>query len=281
LLPGECEALEREYNLRIRHPERNAVYARMASASARLRADWPGFGTHAYGPSAREVIDFFPARVRGPAPLLIFIHGGYWRALDRDNFLWLARAWLDRGVHVAFPEYDLAPAVTVSTIVNQMRAARDWLLAHASALGIDTRRIVVSGHSAGGHLGALVLDNAAGWQASGFVGISGLYDLRPLLATSVNRDARMSPEEATTLSPMLLGLPRAVPVLCAAGGAETDGFRAQSSDLAARLTSQGLSARYIEPPGRTHFDVLDELADPDAPLFQASLVLARIDHQGA
>src|SRR4051812_21793923 len=104
--------MEREYNLRIRHPERDAVYARFASASAALRARWTGFRTIAYGDSPRQAIDFFPAPSPvDRAPLFVFVHGGYWRALERSTFSFLAETWLARGVHVALPGYDLAPAV--------------------------------------------------------------------------------------------------------------------------------------------------------------------------
>src|SRR5689334_7591731 len=102
--------IEREYNLRVRHPERDAVYARFAEASADLRGRWPGFRTIAYGDTPRQAIDFFPAATAiRRAPLFVFIHGGYWRALERGTFSFLAEPWLARGVHVALPGYDLAP----------------------------------------------------------------------------------------------------------------------------------------------------------------------------
>ena len=281
LLPGESEALEREYNLRVRHPERTHVYQRFAQASARLRAAWPGFAAHRYGSGERALIDFFPAQTDKPAPLLLFIHGGYWRALDRENFSFLARPWLEHGIHVAMPGYDLAPAMTVSQIVDQVRAARDWLLLHADALRIDATRILVSGHSAGGHLGALVLANEPHWRACGLVGLSGLYDLRPLLATSVNRDIRLDPPEAARLSPTLLAAPHAVRYLCAVGGAETMGFRQQSIDYAQVLSNQGHDARCLVVGERTHFDILDDMADRNAPLFRHAIDLISPPGSGA
>ncbi len=265
---GVDDAVEREYNLRRRHPERGAVYDRFAAASAALRRAEPGFSTLRYGESPNSVIDFFPAASNAAAPLFLFIHGGYWRALDRRIFSFLARPWLDRGVHVAMPGYDLAPVANVRGIADQVRAATDWLLRDAGRLGIDIERVIVSGHSAGAHLGALTLGEMTHWSAAGFVGVSGVYDLQPLLATTVNHDVRLDPAEALALSPQWRRNATGPRYLCAVGGAETDGFRLQSRQYVAALREQGCDARFMEVPARNHFDVLDDLADPQAPLFR-------------
>ena len=261
-------AAEREYNLRLRHPERNAVYERCAAASAALRAREAGFRTLRYGDSANNVIDFFTAENAGPqAPLFLFIHGGYWRALDRSIFSFLAAPWLERGVHVALPGYDLAPSASVRAIAEQVERAARHLLDAAPTLGFDSARVIVSGHSAGAQLGALLLGGIAGWSARGFVGVSGVYDLEPLLGASVNLDIRLDASEARSLSPRFRPGEPAVRYLCAVGGEETDGFRRQTHDYAAALRAQGCRATSLEVPGRTHFDVLDDLADPAGGLF--------------
>jgi arylformamidase len=266
-------ALEREYNLRVRHPERGAVYDRFAAASAALRGQVAGLEALRYGDTANSVIDFFAARTDGPAALFVFIHGGYWRALDRRIFSFLARPWLERGVHVALPGYDLAPATTVRAIAGQVRDAVRRLLGDAERLRIDPQRVVVSGHSAGAHLGALALDAIPGWSAAGFVGVSGLYELEPLLATSVNLDVGLDAAEARALSPSRRTADRLPRYLLAVGGAETEGFRRQSHDYAAVLRAQGCDARALEVAARTHFDVLDDLADAEAPLFRGARAL--------
>jgi arylformamidase len=267
------DAIEREYNLRLRHPERGAVYDRCAAASEVLRGQVAGFTGLRYGASPNSVIDFFPAQVSGPAPLFLFIHGGYWRALDRRIFSFVARPWLARGVHVALPGYDLAPAASVGAIAAQVETALDWLLQRAGELGVDSGRVVVSGHSAGAHLGALGLTSRPGWSARAFVGISGVYDLQPLLATSVNRDVHLSAVEAQALSPQGRPADPAVRYLCAVGGAETDGFRRQSRDYAAMLRAQGCDVQLLEVSNRTHFDILDDLADAGQPLFRSAYAL--------
>lgn len=261
---------ERDYNLRLRHPERGAVYDRFAAASALLRQRETGFAALRYAHTLNGVIDWFPAAAAGPAPLFLFIHGGYWRALDRSIFSFLAQPWLARGVHVAMPGYELAPAASVREIATQLRAALDALLQGATRLGIDTGRIVVSGHSAGAHLGALLLNVRPDWSAAGFVGISGIYDLAPLRATTVNRDIRLDAAEAVALSPLHRPLNPKPRYLCAVGGAETGGFRGQSQNFHQTLCAHGCESRFFEVPQRTHFDVLDALADADAPLFRAA-----------
>jgi len=266
-------ALEAQYNLRIRHPERSAIYAGMTARSAAWRARAPGFVELTYADEPACRLEFYPAQgVSGPAPLLFFIHGGYWRALEPGIFSYLAEAWTQRGVHVALPGYTLAPKARVERIVDEVAAALEYLRDRAQHFGIDTTRIVVSGHSAGGQLGACILA-AGNWHAAGFLGISGVYDLEPLLATTVNHDVHFDAASARTLSPLRRAAVPGVRYVCAVGGGETDGFRGQSRNYVASLQRQGVSARYLEVTGRNHFDVLDDLADPTHPLFQATFGL--------
>ncbi|MCW5770029.1 MAG: alpha/beta hydrolase, partial [Rhodospirillaceae bacterium] len=146
-------ALEAGYNLRIRHPEREAVYARMAEASARLRAALPCQIDVAYGPDQVETLDFFPAGA--DAPLIVFIHGGYWRALDKSIFSFVAKPFLDAGCAVALTNYGLAPQFPLEEIVAQSNRSIAFLAREARSLGIDASRIFVAGHSAGAHLAAM------------------------------------------------------------------------------------------------------------------------------
>ena len=261
--------LERQYNLRIRHPERTGVYERFSAESAKLRASAPGLRALRYGDSTNSVVDFLPADTAAPAPLFLFIHGGYWRALDRSIFTFLAKPWLARGVHVALPGYDLAPTASLHAIVAQIHKAAGSLLADADGLGIDRRRLIVGGHSAGAHLGALLLNALpAGAAVVGFVGVSGIYDLEPLLSTTINSDVRLGPAEARALSPRWCQFDAGPHHLYAVGSAETEGFKQQSREHAAALKAQGCDAELMEVPGRTHFDILDDLADEKALLFR-------------
>ncbi len=264
------QALELEYNLRIRHPERTAVYERYAQRSAAFRASAPGFSAVPYAAAQNCVLDFFPApRAGRRAPLLFFVHGGYWRALERSIFSFLAQAWLDQGIHVAMPGYTLAPEVPVAHIVDEVGMAMKLLCDQSEAWGIDVSRMLISGHSAGAHLGANVLRTSCK-QAAGFVGVSGLYDLEPLLSTTINHDVHLDATSALALSPAHQSVTANVRYLCAVGEAETDGFKGQSRNYVAHLRSGQADARYMAVPGRTHFDILEDLADPTAALFKVA-----------
>jgi len=266
-------AVEAQYNLRLRHPERTAIYQDMTLRSAAFRARVPAMRTLAYGALPACQLDFFPARHAGPrAPLFVFIHGGYWRALERGIFSYLAEAWLERGVHVAMPGYTLAPQARVEDIVAETGAALHTLRAEAASLGIDSERVLVSGHSAGAQLGASVLA-AGSWHAAAFAGISGVYDLAPLLRTSVNHDVHLDARSARALSPGAHAPVPGVRYLCAVGAGETDGFRQQSRDYVRHLRGLRAPVRYLEVPGRNHFDILDDFADLDHALFQAVFAL--------
>ena len=199
----------------------------------------------------------------------MFIHGGYWRALDHRIFSFLARPWIARGVHVAMIGYDLAPALSVRAIVDEARASLRFLRERAGSLGVDTRRVIIGGHSAGAQLGAMSLSADPEWHAVGFMGVSGVYDLRAVAGN--DRESGHPPEcrrrgRAEPDSPAARGWDALH--LCASAKRETDGFRAQTHAFAAELRRRGCDASSIEAPGRNHFDVLDDLADEDHSLFR-------------
>ncbi len=181
-------ALEREYNARAAIPDHPQIFARWAEQGAMTRRRRAGLIDMPYGDDPGERLDFFPAMQRN-SPLLVFIHGGYWRSLDKFDFSWIAPPFLDAGVSVAFLNYGLAPRVPIEEMVRQQLRAIAWLHARAEELGFDPQRIVASGHSAGGHLTAMLM--AALWPVfdpalppdlvKGGVAISGLYDLEPLV----------------------------------------------------------------------------------------------------
>ncbi|MCW2238925.1 alpha/beta hydrolase [Azospirillum canadense] len=262
------EAMEREFNLRPRHPEREAVYAEFAHRSARFRETRPALLNQRYGAGPRALLDVFPAGAG--APVFLFIHGGYWRTLDKDVFSFLAEPFLEAGITVVMPNYDLVPSVPLADIVEQMRQALAWLRAEAASFGADASRIVLSGHSAGGHLAAYsALTDSAGIR--GVVPVSGVFELSRLLRTSINRDARMTPAVADALSPHRLAAEMAslppIPLLLLVGGEETAGFQQQSRDFLEIWRDRGRPGAMVLAPGRTHFTVLETLADPQGPVF--------------
>ena len=204
--------LGRESNNRQLVPDHPQYFARWAEGSARARATMTCYLDRDYGPAPGEKLDIFPAR-KGDGSALMFIHGGYWRSLDKRDFAYLAPAWVDAGVSLVLVNYDLCPNVTVEEIVRQMLRASAWLYRHAEEYGMDEDRLFVSGWSAGAHLTAMMM--AALWPVydarlpkdlfKGGLAVSGIYDLRPLAQIDfLNADLHLDDTSAYTFSPAFL-----------------------------------------------------------------------------
>ena len=237
---------EREYNARAAIPEHPQIFARWAEQGAitrRLRAclaDLP------FGETPAERLDYFPTRLDA-APLLVFIHGGYWRSLDKSDFSWLAPPFVQHGVAMALLNYGLAPQTSIEEMVRQQLRALAWLYRNGDRLGFDPERIVVVGHSAGAHLTAMMM--AALWPVysadlpralvKAGLAISGIYDLGPLVHTPfVNVDLRLDAHRARALSPVHMPPATDAPLVTAVGAARI--VRVPPPDQAHRL---GLEAR--------------------------------------
>jgi arylformamidase len=279
---GHVHAMEREYNARAAIPDHPQIFERWADQGAQARRRRAGLIDVPYGDDPGEKLDFFPTPQRG-APLLVFIHGGYWRSLDKFDFSWIAPGLLDAGIAVALPNYGLAPRVAVDDIVRQQLRALAWLFHHADELGFDSGRISVAGHSAGGHLTAMML--AAQWPrfdpslpadlVKAGLAISGIFDLEPLVPLPfINTDLRLTVEAARTVSPVHL-TPAGGPLATAVGALESDEFKRQTGLI---RSAWAASARaHIEVESANHLTVCDALADPDSPLFRAAVALVRGD----
>lgn len=255
---------EVEYNNRARVPENPAIIAGWARDAQTYRDSHIGWRTLRYGSGERHGIDYFPSAT-DTGSIAVFIHGGYWQALDRSFFSHMARGLNARGVSVAVPSYDLCPQVTVADIVAQMRAA-------VRELARLRRPLVVSGHSAGGHLAACLL--ATDWRAIDAAlpgdlvvsaySISGVFDLGPLVGTSLNTALRLDAETARAVSPLFWTAPRGGVLDAVVGGAESDEFLRQSLTMAEAWGKAGVAARYEAIPDANHFTVIAPLADPDS-----------------
>jgi arylformamidase len=236
----------------------------------------------AYGADHSHRVDLYmPDGVDRP-PLHVFLHGGYWQALDKRDNAHLTRELVDRGVAVAVPNYTLCPPGTVGDIVVECRQAIAHLTREAGEHGYDASRLSVSGHSAGGHLAAMMA--ATVWPmvdpdlphdlVKGTVAISGLFDLEPLRHTGINAALGLTRYNAQELSPILCDPISRGPFIAAVGGAESDEFKRQSEAFTKRWSARGTPIRYMEVPDRNHFTVVEALADPDSPLFEAALEVA-------
>jgi arylformamidase len=277
--------LDRQLNLRARWPDHQDYFDRWARDSAAVRARLPAQLDLAYGDTPGQTLDLFPAapgRAGGGAPLLTFIHGGYWQGLDKGDFSYLAPPFVEAGIAFASLNYDLAPAANITQMVDQVRRALAWLAGEAETLGIDRGRIFVSGHSAGGHL---ALEAAStDWTrygrpadlVKGACGVSGVYELLPIRLSYHQDVVGLSEAEVEDLSPLRHVPTAAGPLICAVGEQETEEFLIQQEELIAAWRAKGLDARAVAMPGRQHFTAVDALGEPDHPLFAAmrDLILA-------
>ena len=255
--------LEREYNNRARVPENPGIIASWASDSAAYRQVKPPRVVR-YGEGERHTMDLFEA---GDGPAVIYVHGGYWQALDKTFHSVHARGLNARGVTVAVPSYDLCPNVRIGDIVEDIRAA-------VAVLARETGRdVIVSGHSAGGHLAACMLATEAHVPAA--YAISGVFELAPLISTSLNGALKLDEAEAQALSPLTWPAPEGKILDAVVGGAESGEFLRQSAAIARAWGENGATARYEEINGANHFTIIAPLTDPDSAMVERLTQLAR------
>jgi arylformamidase len=264
--------LQAEYDNRGKVPEYPAIMAGWQRDAALFRASHPVAELDLpYGPGPRQALDLFWPDAGRSAPLAMFVHGGYWAMLDRTLFSHLAAGLLAHGVAVAMPSYDLCPQVSLETLVGQVRAAAAFLARRHG------RAMLAAGHSAGGHLAAMLL--ATDWSAHGLprgtvraaLPISGLFDLEPLLATTVNLPLGLDEATARLLSPVHMASP-GLPLHAVVGGEEGAEYTRQSRSIA-----EAWGGSWEQAAGANHFTVVGPLADPGSTLVAAALRLLAWD----
>lgn len=270
--------LEAEYNNRQRVPSYPAIQADWMARSLRTRDALSPYKELAYGPGPRHRYDLFSTGRRGHStPLVLYIHGGYWQRGDRKDYSFVVREMVAAGLDVVMPSYSLAPAVRIADIVDEIRQCC------AAVWKRHGRRPVVVGHSAGGHLSAAML--ATDWSKVPGVpddlvraaySISGVFELEPLIPTSLNEALRLDGEEARATSPIFWSPPPKDRWLVAAvGGDESREFLRQSLAITAHWTTAGVKAESVVIPGANHFTVLEHLVNPESAMLCRIAELAR------
>lgn len=275
-----ADEVERGYNNRAAVPDHARWFARWAELSAAAFASERVTRELRYGPGPKQTLDLFLPRGKARGTFM-FVHGGYWRAIDKADHAFVAPPLTARGIAVAVVNHDLCPQVTIAAIVAQCARAVAWLVHDGAAHGANTDRLVVGGHSSGGHLAAMML--ARDWRADGFasspvrggVSVSGVHDLRPLTAFSYNVDLKLDDDEATRLSPALTQATSDAPLVIAVGADETSEFLRQAAlmwDAWPRNRPYGMTGPLVVAR-KHHFDVVLEHADPASALTRELLAL--------
>ncbi|WP_397475796.1 alpha/beta hydrolase [Pusillimonas sp.] len=269
----------RQYDARGSVADFDACVAQYARLAREVNRDCVGLYDLQYGQAAAERLDVFPTVLgKQPAPVFIFIHGGYWRSQAKEDAPIMVKPFTQAGVAVCTLEYTLLPEATLPEVVRQVRSAVAWLYRNGLQYGIDPNRLYVGGSSAGAHLAAMA--TAQGWASlyglpedvvKGLAGLSGLYELAPLCQIAPNEWLQLHADQTARVSP-LHHLPRAgLPVVLAVGGLETEGFKNQTTAYEAACRAAGLGVNRVHVPQCNHFDLLCEWADSQSDLSAAVL----------
>jgi len=274
-------ALDRQYNNRLQVPDYLFYLQRWESLSRQTEKKYTSIKDISYGELPGELLDIYPSSLP-QSKTLIYIHGGYWQRLDKSDFQFIAEAFRSDNFTTVILTYPLAPAVCFFEIFLSCRKAIQWLHQNISHYYGDSDQMYVAGHSAGGHLAAMLL--ATDWSyfnhpaeiIKGYCAISGLFNLIPIQLSDINEVLKMDKEMALRNSPVQLKLLTQAPLLIAVGTDESDEFKDQSRELYAGWKEKNISLQLLEIPGLNHYSILETIIEPNAPLHQAMRRLMEI-----
>lgn len=272
--------LDSQYDNRSHVPNHAEIYKARTEEAGDVLARFETRLDVSFGPSAEETLDIYLPETAAPDggfPVNVFLHGGYWFSRHKDDFRFLAEGLSTRGAALVIVNYALIPTVNMSELVRQCRAAIAWTHQNAGTFGGNSDRIHVSGHSAGGHLAAVMM--ATDWPAFGSglpadlvksgCAISGIYDLEPIRLGFMQETLKFTPQDVSDFSPITLNAATGAPLTVAVGGDETGEFIRQSEDFAPVWRKAGLDCSLMVLPGMNHFTILGEFADPESDLSKA------------
>ena len=271
----DADEFERQYNARILVPDCEATVAKLTERSQAYRDGSNVSQNLQYGTSARERLDVFPGP-EAKSPVLLYIHGGYWRSRDKDSYSFIAEALVPAGVTVVVCSYSHCPHVTLGHIVRQMRAVCVWIWNNIENYNGSEHKLHVCGNSAGGHLAAMLA--ATDWAEvdltlptdliKGAMSLSGMFELEPLLLHSVNDSLNLNTESARRNSPIHTQPSLGGPFICAVGSEESEEFKRQSRDFTQAWKQFGAEIEFVEVAGRDHFSIVTDFTRNDYVMLQ-------------
>jgi arylformamidase len=276
-------SLDAQYNTRLQVPDYEDYFKKWESLSRGTEQKLPVVKDLAYGSLQRERLDIYPS-AQPHSKTLIFIHGGYWQLLDKSMFQFIANGFHGYGVTTVLVTYPLAPEVSIDQIVLSSKKAISWLYNNISAYNGDPHQMYVAGHSAGGHLAAMLM--ATNWQLfhtgipanilKGICAVSGLFNLIPIHHSYVNEVVNMDMETAKRNSPVNLQPVNSCPLVLAVGGAESAEFNDQTKELYACWNAKGIDIQLLQLPGENHYSIAEAITDLQSPLHRALKQLMKI-----
>jgi arylformamidase len=279
--PPDRAAIDAEYDPSLRVASRQPYMDWYLRESAKARESLDCRLDIPYGPTPEETLDIFPSRTPN-SPVLMFIHGGYWRALSSKEFSFFASGMVPHGITVAVMNYALCPQVSIAEITRQSRAAVAWLAGNIQRYCGNPANIFVAGHSAGGQQVGMLLSGGCSREAAfaaqllkGGIAVSGLFDLRPLKHSWLQPSLQLTDDLVSEQSPLMRVPKKAAPVLVSVGGEESASFLAQSLNYLAAWKNAGLYGEYFPQPGYNHYEAVYGFGDPDSALARATAAFIR------
>lgn len=264
--------LDVQYNSRGTVPDVSLYLTDYADRTRQAKTQWRTMENLRYGEQTDELLDIYPA-TQPNAPVMVYLHGGDWRALSKEDSGFAAPAFVAKGAMFVVLDFTLVPHTTLPAMGAQVLKALLWLQQHVAAHGGDPQRIHIAGHSSGANLVGQLLMTAPAGLIQSAVFVSGLGDLEPVRLSFRNEKLHLSPEVAAQVSLLKHQPGRVCPMLVAVGQNETEDYRRQSRAVADHWRAQGNACELLELPGRHHFDAVLEWADPQSELFKASCAL--------